>query len=161
MPQSRRVHREKPIKAQRSLCLCGRFCDHSTLSIIHVTLHCFRHLDSAARFLGFMGCQGETQGLDSIVQGADRFGLPARDCDKMTRLRDEKLVPLEAFGRWFAFYATNPYSAATFGAMASILVTLVVSRRSQGLPPEHLAQLVDARLRGVATVLERSPPRPE
>jgi sodium/proline symporter len=35
---------------------------------------------------------------------------------------------LESFGRWFAFYATNPYSAATFGAAASVIVTVVVSR---------------------------------
>lgn len=41
-------------------------------------------------------------------------------------------TPLENFGRWFAFYATNPYSAATFGAVASVLVTVGVSRRSQG-----------------------------
>ncbi len=42
----------------------------------------------------------------------------------------------EEFGRWFAFYATNPYSAATFGAMASVLVTVVVSRmtRAQSAP---------------------------
>jgi Na+/proline symporter len=52
---------------------------------------------------------------------------------------------LEDFGRWFAFYATNPYSAATFGAMVSIAVTLVVSKVSTPLPREHLAQLMDAR----------------
>ncbi len=38
-------------------------------------------------------------------------------------------TPLEAFGNWFSFYATNPYSAATFGAAASVLVTVIVSRR--------------------------------
>ena len=54
-------------------------------------------------------------------------------------------TPLEDFGRWFAFYATNPYSAATFGAIASILVTVLVSRFSEPLPAEHLARLVDAR----------------
>jgi Na+/proline symporter len=41
-------------------------------------------------------------------------------------------TPLENLGRWFAFYATNPYSAATFGAVASVLVTVGVSRRSRG-----------------------------
>jgi Na+/proline symporter len=54
-------------------------------------------------------------------------------------------TPLEDVGRWFAFYATNPYSAATFGAMASILVTVIVSKVSEPLPAEHLARLVDAR----------------
>jgi Na+/proline symporter len=34
----------------------------------------------------------------------------------------------EDFGRWFAFYATNPYSAATFGAGASVIITVIVSR---------------------------------
>jgi Na+/proline symporter len=37
---------------------------------------------------------------------------------------------LEDFGRWFAFYATNPYSAATFGAAASVVMTVAVSRLS-------------------------------
>lgn len=40
-------------------------------------------------------------------------------------------TPLDAFGRWFAFYATNPYSAATFGAAASVLVTIIVSRSTR------------------------------
>jgi len=31
----------------------------------------------------------------------------------------------EDFGRWFAFYATNPYSAATFGGIVSVMVTLI------------------------------------
>ena len=52
---------------------------------------------------------------------------------------------LEDFGRWFAFYATNPYSAATFGAMVSILVTVLISRFSTPLPREHMAQLMNAR----------------
>ena len=42
-------------------------------------------------------------------------------------------TPLEDAGRWFSFYATNPYSAATFGAAASVIATVVVSRRSQAL----------------------------
>lgn len=41
---------------------------------------------------------------------------------------------LEDFGRWFAFYATNPYSAATFGATASVIVTVTVSRLSTPRP---------------------------
>jgi Na+/proline symporter len=48
---------------------------------------------------------------------------------------------LEGFGQWFDFYATNPYSAATFGAAVSALVTFVVSRVTTPLPAEHLAQL--------------------
>jgi Na+/proline symporter len=38
---------------------------------------------------------------------------------------------LETFGRWFAFYATNPYSAATFGAAASVFTTIIVSRNTE------------------------------
>lgn len=48
---------------------------------------------------------------------------------------------LEAFGEWFAFYATNPYSAATFGGLVSVIVTVVVSRFTEPLPAEHLARL--------------------
>ncbi|HEX7043682.1 MAG TPA: hypothetical protein VF203_03615 [Burkholderiales bacterium] len=48
---------------------------------------------------------------------------------------------LEDAGRWFAFYSTNPYSAATFGAAVSVLVTVVVSRFTAPLPAEHLARL--------------------
>ena len=36
-------------------------------------------------------------------------------------------TPLEEFGVWFAFYATNPYSAATWGAIVSILTTVIVT----------------------------------
>jgi Na+/proline symporter len=54
-------------------------------------------------------------------------------------------TPLEDVGRWFAFYATNPYSAATFGATGSVLVTVLVSSVSEPLPREHLAALADAR----------------
>ena len=57
---------------------------------------------------------------------------------------------LEPFGRWFAFYATNPYSAATFGAMASVLVTLIVSRFSEPLPRQHLATMIQAGRGGAA-----------
>lgn len=48
---------------------------------------------------------------------------------------------LEGFGQWFDFYATNPYSAATFGAAASAIVTFVVSRVTTPLPAEHLNAL--------------------
>src|SRR5690606_10990341 len=48
---------------------------------------------------------------------------------------------LEGFGEWFAFYSTNPYSAATFGAAVSAVVTIVVSRFTAPLPAEQLAQL--------------------
>ena len=43
-------------------------------------------------------------------------------------------TPLEDFGRWFAFYATNPYSAATFGAAASVIATIIVSRTTSPAP---------------------------
>ncbi|MGI9235901.1 MAG: sodium:solute symporter family protein [Woeseiaceae bacterium] len=36
---------------------------------------------------------------------------------------------LEAFGHWFAFHARSPYSAATMGALCSVLVTVIVSRK--------------------------------
>ena len=51
---------------------------------------------------------------------------------------------LEPFGRWFAFYATNPYSAATFGAFVSLLVTAAVSLMTTALSPEHLKRIRDA-----------------
>jgi hypothetical protein len=51
-------------------------------------------------------------------------------------------TPLEPFGRWFAFYATNPYSAATFGAIVSLLVTATVSRTTAKLPDEHVRELL-------------------
>jgi Na+/proline symporter len=47
----------------------------------------------------------------------------------------------EDFGRWFAFYATNPYSAATFGAIASVIVTVAVSRFTAPLPSEQLRRM--------------------
>jgi sodium/proline symporter len=49
-------------------------------------------------------------------------------------------TPLEAFGRWFAFYATNPYSAATFGAIVSLIVTTTVSRFTAPLPADHASR---------------------
>jgi Na+/proline symporter len=38
---------------------------------------------------------------------------------------------MEAFGQWFDFNATSPYSAGTMGAIASVLVTTIVSRSSR------------------------------
>ena len=40
---------------------------------------------------------------------------------------------MEAFGQWFDFNATSPYSAGTMGAIASVLVTTIVSRCSGGV----------------------------
>src|SRR5690606_24487146 len=63
---------------------------------------------------------------------------------------------LEDAGNWFAFYSTNPYSAATFGAIVSLIVTVVVSRFTAPLPAPP-----PARLRGdtpPAAVSGRSPP---
>ncbi len=37
---------------------------------------------------------------------------------------------MQAFGQWFDFNATSPYSAATMGAIASVVVTTIVSRCS-------------------------------
>jgi Na+/proline symporter len=45
---------------------------------------------------------------------------------------------LEPAGRWFAFNAASPYSAATLGGLASVLVTVAVSRVTAALPEEHL-----------------------
>ena len=53
-------------------------------------------------------------------------------------------TPLEDIGRWFSFYATNPYSAATFGAIVSLIVTATVSRYSKPLPQAHLSRVVAA-----------------
>jgi SSS family transporter len=52
---------------------------------------------------------------------------------------------LETFGRWFAFYATNPYSAATFGAIASVIATVAVSRLTTPLPARALVPNTGAR----------------
>ncbi len=49
---------------------------------------------------------------------------------------------LEEIGRWFAFNAKSPYSAATLGGLASVLVTAVVSRCTEPLPREHLARVM-------------------
>ncbi|MEE3197258.1 MAG: sodium:pantothenate symporter [Pseudomonadota bacterium] len=49
---------------------------------------------------------------------------------------------LENFGRWFAFYADNPYSAATLAGTTAALVTVVVSCWTSPLPDEHLAQIL-------------------
>jgi Na+/proline symporter len=51
----------------------------------------------------------------------------------------------DGFGAWFDFYAASPYSAATIGGAASVLVTVVVSRLTKPLPLEHLARLGAAK----------------
>jgi Na+/proline symporter len=51
---------------------------------------------------------------------------------------------LEDFGRWFDFYATNPYSAATFGACVSALATFAVSRFTAPLPSGHITAMQEA-----------------
>lgn len=50
---------------------------------------------------------------------------------------------LESAGRWFDFYATNQYSAATFGALMSALVTIVVSKLTAPLPEAHVRRLFE------------------
>jgi sodium/proline symporter len=51
----------------------------------------------------------------------------------------------QSYGDWFSFYATNPYSAATFGATSSVIVTLTVSYFTTPLSQEHLARLEASR----------------
>ena len=46
---------------------------------------------------------------------------------------------LESFGRWFDFYATSPYSAATLAGLTAVLVTAMVSCVTEPLPAEHIA----------------------
>ena len=48
---------------------------------------------------------------------------------------------LEYFGVWFDFYATSPYSAATLAGLVATLVTALISRVTEPLPAEHLAQV--------------------
>lgn len=50
-------------------------------------------------------------------------------------------TPLESAGIWFDFYATSPYSAATFGGLVSIVLCVVVSRFTKPLSQTHLEQL--------------------
>ena len=52
---------------------------------------------------------------------------------------------LAGFGEWFDFYATNPYSAATFGAACSVIVTVIVSRFTAPLPRAHIEAMQGAR----------------
>ena len=44
----------------------------------------------------------------------------------------------EEYGRWFALYAKSPYSAATMGGIASILVTVVTSYFTRPLSMGHM-----------------------
>ena len=46
-----------------------------------------------------------------------------------------------AAGRWFSFHAQSPYSAATMGAIGSVLVATIVSRFTEPLPRRHLDRL--------------------
>ena len=48
---------------------------------------------------------------------------------------------LESFGRWFDFYATSPYSAATLAGLTAVMVTVVVSSVTECLPAEHVARV--------------------
>ncbi len=50
---------------------------------------------------------------------------------------------LEGLGRWFDFYATNQYSAATFGATVSVAVVFAVSKLTAPLPEGHVRRLFD------------------
>ncbi len=52
---------------------------------------------------------------------------------------------LESFGRWFDFYATSPYSAATLAGITATLVTVLVSLVTKPLPAEHLARMRPAK----------------
>ncbi|MDH3507807.1 MAG: sodium:pantothenate symporter [Gammaproteobacteria bacterium] len=52
---------------------------------------------------------------------------------------------LETFGRWFAFNAASPYSAATLGGLTSVAVTVAVSWRTQPLPDAHLVRVLSGR----------------
>jgi sodium/proline symporter len=52
---------------------------------------------------------------------------------------------LEDFGRWFAFNAASPSSAATLGGCASIAVTIAVSRCTAPLPAAHLTLVLAPR----------------
>lgn len=60
-------------------------------------------------------------------------------------------TPLESFGQWFDFYSASPYSAATFGGIASVLVTAAVSRMTEPLPQEKLALLFAPRTGALAS----------
>jgi len=46
----------------------------------------------------------------------------------------------EDLGRWFALHAKSPYSSATLGGLASVLITAIVSRLSSSLPGTHITQ---------------------
>lgn len=52
---------------------------------------------------------------------------------------------LDAFGHWFSFYSTNPYSCAAIGAAVSVLVTAAVSRVTRPLPAAQLERLREVR----------------
>ena len=49
---------------------------------------------------------------------------------------------LENFGLWFDFYATSPYSAATLAGLVGVIITILVSKFTEDLPPEHIAEVL-------------------
>ena len=59
-------------------------------------------------------------------------------------LRGEWLqgTSLEAFGEWFAFNATSPYSSATLAGLTAVAVTALVSMCSTPLPDSHLNKVM-------------------
>jgi Na+/proline symporter len=89
--------------------------------------------------------------LDSLWHGVTRAGAIAgfwADAITFVLIHAEIIsglwligTPLEDVGRWFAFYAKSPYSAATFGGIVSVLVTVLVSRCSTPLDTEHLRRI--------------------
>jgi Na+/proline symporter len=83
-----------------------------------------------------------TGALSGFWAGAVTFILIRGEFIKGTWLDG---TALEDFGRWFAFYATNPYSAATFGAVVSVIVTVAVSKATEPLPQSHIEQVSGRR----------------
>ncbi len=48
---------------------------------------------------------------------------------------------LESFGLWFDFYATSPYSAATLAGLFAVMITYLVSKLTEDLPPDHMSEI--------------------
>jgi len=53
----------------------------------------------------------------------------------------------ESFGLWFDFNAQSPYSCAAIGGLFSVVTTVVVSRFSEALSPEHLSSIHNAGIK--------------
>jgi hypothetical protein len=74
----------------------------------------------------------------TVTVAHTRLGLLPHNGNKPWALKsDGARTRFEGFGRWFAFYATNPYSAATFGAIVSVVTTVTatwLSKPAQGSP---------------------------